>query len=139
MSGEFEYVAHEAFPLPQMRRMVLAVIDRQACVWNVVAHIAGGVGGVEIARAAIRITSYNVCYTKLLRLGVEHGYGHRELGARAHRIGEREQPTRDALKAGININDLGINDPTVAGRSVWIDSISGTAVRNGLPARLTRA
>jgi len=71
-------------------------------------------------------------------LGIEHGYGHRELGARAHRIGEREQPTREALKAGININDLGINDPTVAGRSVWIDSISGTAVRNGLPARLTR-
>jgi tetrathionate reductase subunit A len=72
-------------------------------------------------------------------VGVEHGYGHKELGARAHQIGANRQPVREALKAGINLNDLGISDPTVPGRSVWIDSVSGAVVRNGLPARLVRA
>jgi len=72
-------------------------------------------------------------------IAIEHGYGHRELGARAHRIGDTWRPAHEALKAGISLNDLGLSDPTVPGRSVWIDSVSGTAVRNGLPARLTRA
>ncbi len=72
-------------------------------------------------------------------LAVEHGYGHRELGARAHRIGKREQPDMPELAAGINLNDLGFADPTRAGKSVWMDAISGATVRNGLPARVKRA
>ncbi|MHB1142342.1 MAG: molybdopterin dinucleotide binding domain-containing protein [Sulfuricaulis sp.] len=72
-------------------------------------------------------------------VAVEHGYGHRELGARAHRIGKRKQPDMPGLAAGINLNNLGFSDPTRAGKSVWVDSISGAAVRNGLPARVVRA
>ena len=72
-------------------------------------------------------------------VAVEHGYGHKELGARAHRIGEQTQPKRTSLAAGINLNDLGLHDPTRGADRVWVDAVSGTAVRNGLPARLMRA
>lgn len=72
-------------------------------------------------------------------VAIEHGFGHRELGARAHRIGKLQQPDKPALRAGINLNDLGLTDPTRPGKSVWVDAISGGAVRNGLPAKLSRA
>ena len=72
-------------------------------------------------------------------MAIEHGYGHRELGARAHRIGEHTQPQRPDLRAGINLNDLGLYDPTRGGAVIWVDSVSGTAVRQGLPARLVAA
>ncbi|THF67411.1 tetrathionate reductase subunit TtrA [Pseudothauera nasutitermitis] len=71
-------------------------------------------------------------------VAVEHGFGHRELGARAHRIGDRRQPERPDLAAGFNINDLGLVDPTREGRPIWVDTVSGASVRNGLPARLER-
>ncbi|MBS0545510.1 MAG: tetrathionate reductase subunit TtrA [Proteobacteria bacterium] len=72
-------------------------------------------------------------------MAIEHGYGHRELGARAHRIGERAQPERPDLRAGINLNDLGLSDPTRGKEAVWVDAVSGTSVRQGIPARLLRA
>lgn len=72
-------------------------------------------------------------------MAIEHGYGHRELGARAHRIGDQRQPERPDLRAGINLNDLGLSDPTRGDQVVWVDAISGTSVRQGLPARLLKA
>ena len=72
-------------------------------------------------------------------VAIEHGYGHKELGARAHRFGDQRQPDRPDLRAGININDIGLQDPTRGGKGVWVDSVSGTSVRNGLPARILRA
>lgn len=69
----------------------------------------------------------------------EHGFGHRELGARAHRIGRNRQPEDARLAAGVNLNDLGLPDPTRPDRAPWVDSVSGASVRNGLPARLRRA
>ena len=84
--------------------------------------------------------------TVLLRHGVqrgvvavEHGFGHRELGARSHRIGDRAQPHEAAIGAGINLNDLGLSDPTRNGRNVFVDPVVGSTVRQGLPARLVRA
>ena len=71
-------------------------------------------------------------------MAIEHGYGHRELGARAHRIGDHTQPDRPDLRAGINLNDLGLTDPTRGDKVIWVDAVSGTAVRQGLPARLER-
>lgn len=71
-------------------------------------------------------------------LAVEHGYGHRELGARAHRLGDRRQPERRELGAGVNINDLGLVDPTRGKEAIWVDAVSGSSVRNGLPVRLVR-
>ncbi|HSQ05239.1 MAG TPA: molybdopterin dinucleotide binding domain-containing protein [Burkholderiales bacterium] len=71
-------------------------------------------------------------------VAIEHGFGHRELGARAHRIGRSIQPDRPGLAAGINLNDLGLQDPTRSGKSIWVDAISGASVRNGLPAQLVK-
>lgn len=71
-------------------------------------------------------------------MAIEHGYGHRELGARAHRIGDHVQPDRPDLRAGINLNELGLTDPTRGDKVIWVDAVSGTAVRQGLPARLER-
>ncbi|MDT3672624.1 MAG: molybdopterin-dependent oxidoreductase [Aromatoleum sp.] len=71
-------------------------------------------------------------------LAFEHGYGHRELGARAHRIGDMRQPERRDLAAGVCLNDLGLVDPTRSGEAVWVDAVAGTSVRNGLPAKLVK-
>lgn len=71
-------------------------------------------------------------------LAVEHGFGHKEYGARAHVIGERSQPDVPEIGAGINLNDLGLADPTRQGASVWVDPIAGTSVRQGIPAKLER-
>lgn len=70
---------------------------------------------------------------------VEHGFGHRELGARVHRIGKAQQPENKRLAAGVNLNDVGLIDPTRPDKAPWVDSVSGAAVRNGLPARISRA
>ena len=69
----------------------------------------------------------------------EHGFGHRELGARAHRIGRDRQPEDARLAAGVNLNDIGVLDPTRPDRAPWVDAVSGTSVRNGLPARIRLA
>ena len=69
----------------------------------------------------------------------EHGFGHRELGARAHRIGGQSQPDDARLAAGVNLNEIGLLDPTRPDKAPWVDAISGASVRNGLPARIRRA
>lgn len=89
-------------------------------------------GGAELATAIVR---HGVMPGVL---AVEHGFGHREYGARPHVIGGRSQPATPEIGAGINLNDLGIADPTRAGRSVWLDPIAGTSVRQGIPAKLER-
>lgn len=71
-------------------------------------------------------------------LAVEHGFGHKEFGARAHVIGDRRQPDVPEISAGVNLNDLGLADPTRSGASVWVDPVAGTAVRQGIPAKLER-
>lgn len=96
----------------------------------------------------VRITTPggSVVGTALVRHGVlkgvvsvEHGFGHKELGARAHVIGGKSQPSRPELAAGINLNDIGLADPTVKAPAVWLDAVAGSSVRQGLPARIERA
>ncbi|MBW6390018.1 molybdopterin-dependent oxidoreductase [Billgrantia antri] len=71
-------------------------------------------------------------------LGIEHGYGHRDLGATPHVIDGESQPDLEWLRAGININDLGFKDPTRSVDGTWLEPISGAAVRQGLPIRVSR-
>lgn len=71
-------------------------------------------------------------------IAVEHGYGHTELGARAHQVNGQPMAHNPALGAGVNLNDLGFGDPTRPDTNVWIDWVSGAAVRQGLPARIER-
>ncbi|KGD92261.1 tetrathionate reductase subunit A [Achromobacter sp. RTa] len=73
-------------------------------------------------------------------VAIEHGYGHTELGARAHVVDGKPMPHDPALGAGVNLNDLGFGDATRGEHAnVWIDWVSGAAVRQGLPARIERA
>ncbi len=73
-------------------------------------------------------------------LAVEYGYGHTELGARAHTVDGKVLPNNPQHANGVNLNDLGFADPSRAPdqRNVWIDWVSGAVVRQGLPARIER-
>jgi tetrathionate reductase subunit A len=54
-------------------------------------------------------------------------------------MGGTRQPQDRRLAAGVNLNEIGLIDPTRPDQSPWVDSVSGAAVRNGLPATLRRA
>ncbi|MDN6318210.1 MAG: tetrathionate reductase subunit TtrA [Marinobacter sp.] len=70
-------------------------------------------------------------------LGIEHGYGHRELGAASHIIDGKERAGNPYLSAGVNINDLGFSDPTRKdGTATWLENVSGAAIRQGLPVKV---
>lgn len=71
-------------------------------------------------------------------IAVEHGYGHKELGARVHYVDGQAMPHNPNIGAGINLNDLGFQDTTRQDKNVWIDWVSGAAVRQGLPARIEK-
>jgi tetrathionate reductase subunit A len=95
---------------------------------------------------AIETPGGRVVGTALVRHGImrgvvaiPHGYGHRDLGARSRTEDGQELAALHGSGAGVNLNDLGLRDPTRKGLSVWLDPVSGTAVRQGLPARLSPA
>lgn len=69
-------------------------------------------------------------------LGIEHGFGHRELGARKHRIGNKLTQGSSLAGQGVNLNDLGFSDPTRQGLNVLADWVVGSVARQGLPARV---
>jgi len=71
-------------------------------------------------------------------LGIEHGFGHRELGAGTHVIDGQERPGNEWIGAGVNLNDLGFADPTRRVAGTWLEPISGAGVRHGLPVRVSR-
>jgi tetrathionate reductase subunit A len=71
-------------------------------------------------------------------VAVEHGFGHRELGARPHRIGDFTQPHDRGIAAGVALNDIGLLDPTRKSPAVFVDPVSGTSVRQALPAKVER-
>lgn len=71
-------------------------------------------------------------------IAIEHGYGHREMGARAHMLDGQLLAADARIASGINLNDLGLPDPTREISNSWLDWVSGAAVRQGLPARLQR-
>ncbi|UXZ54959.1 hypothetical protein LOS15_02685 [Halomonas sp. 7T] len=71
-------------------------------------------------------------------LGIEHGYGHKDLGATPHIIDGQSQPDMPWMRAGININDLGFKDPTRNVDGTWLEPISGASVRQGLPVKVSR-
>lgn len=72
-------------------------------------------------------------------VAIMHGYGHRAFGAQKIQIDDTIWPADEGIAAGVLLNDLGLMDPT-RGKNpgVWVDPVSGTAVRHGLPAQLTK-
>lgn len=67
---------------------------------------------------------------------LEHGFGHREFGARSHRVDGTAMVSNASIGAGVNLNDLGVSDPSRGAAKPWLDPLAGSAVRNGLPARI---
>ena len=90
----------------------------------------GSITGVAIVREGVMPGA----------IAVEYGYGHTELGARQHIIDGQPMASDEALAAGVNLNDIGIVDETRGEhRNAWIDTLSGAAVRQGLPVRVEPA
>jgi len=71
-------------------------------------------------------------------LGIEHGYGHTELGGRTHKFGDTVVPGRPALRAGINLNDIGLLDSSRPGNVPLSEVFVGGSVRQALPANIEK-
>ncbi|WP_343529824.1 tetrathionate reductase subunit TtrA [Yokenella regensburgei] len=71
-------------------------------------------------------------------IAIEHGYGHKEMGARQHWLDGEPLASEAQIASGINLNDLGFGDPTREVPGIWMDWVTGAAVRQGLPARIER-
>ncbi|WP_027967745.1 molybdopterin dinucleotide binding domain-containing protein [Halomonas halocynthiae] len=71
-------------------------------------------------------------------LGIEHSFGHTELGASAHDIDGEKVSGNEWVGAGVNINDLGFADPTRKVSGTWLEGVSGASIRQGLPIRISR-
>jgi tetrathionate reductase subunit A len=72
-------------------------------------------------------------------LGIEHGFGHRELGAGSHSIDGEPYGGNRWVGAGVNLNDMGFADPTRKIQGTWLEPVSGASVRQGLPVRVRKA
>lgn len=71
-------------------------------------------------------------------IAVEHGYGHREMGASQHYLDGEPLAMDERIAAGINLNDLGFADPTREVPNTWLDWVTGAAVRQGIPAAIVK-
>ncbi|UJF17348.1 tetrathionate reductase subunit TtrA [Vibrio sp. SS-MA-C1-2] len=71
-------------------------------------------------------------------LGIEHGFGHTELGERSHWIDGKQQPVKKFSGEGVNINDVGLIDPTREGKGVMLEWVVGAAARQALPAKICK-
>ncbi|MBE2894350.1 tetrathionate reductase subunit A [Spirabiliibacterium falconis] len=71
-------------------------------------------------------------------IAIEHGYGHKQLGASGYTIDGKHIAGNPQIKQGININDLGLLDTSKAIQAPWLDWVCGSAVRQGLPAKIEK-
>jgi tetrathionate reductase subunit A len=71
-------------------------------------------------------------------VGVEHGFGHKALGARDITVDGKRIPAVKGAGAGLNLNDLVPGDPSRQGISTLTESDTGSAVRQGIPLRVEK-
>jgi len=71
-------------------------------------------------------------------IAIEHGFGHKELGARDTIIDGKLIAANPLTQVGVNLNDLSILDPSRHGRYPLVDWASGSAARQGLPANIEK-
>ncbi|ACA31113.1 tetrathionate reductase subunit A [Histophilus somni] len=71
-------------------------------------------------------------------IAIEHGYGHKQLGATGYTINGKLIEGHAQIGSGVNINDLGLLDSTKEIASPWVDWVCGSAVRQGIPAKLVK-
>jgi tetrathionate reductase subunit A len=70
-------------------------------------------------------------------IGIEHGFGHRELGVRTHHIGDKTMQGEPKVGAGVNLNDIGLIDPHRK-TATLLDWAVGSSARQALPAQIER-
>lgn len=70
-------------------------------------------------------------------IGIEHGFGHRELGVRTHHIGDKVMLGEPKVGAGVNLNDIGLIDPHRK-TATLLDWAVGSSARQALPAQIER-
>src|SRR5690606_3480290 len=74
-----------------------------------------------------------------LGIAIEHGYGHKQLGAAPQWVDGKPMPHNPKHGNGVNLNNLGFADPTRPEKdNIWVDWVSGAAVRQALPARVEK-
>ncbi|MGC6407957.1 molybdopterin dinucleotide binding domain-containing protein [Bisgaard Taxon 45] len=71
-------------------------------------------------------------------IAIEHGYGHKQLGATSYVIDGKEIQGTVQIQRGLNINEFGLLDSTKEIVSPWVDWVCGSAVRQGIPAKLQK-
>lgn len=71
-------------------------------------------------------------------IAMEHGYGHKEMGARQHWLDGVPMAQKKHIASGVNLNDLGFADPTRKVPGPWLDWVTGASVRQGLPAQIVK-
>jgi tetrathionate reductase subunit A len=93
---------------------------------------------IETPSASIEAIAMVLDGIKPGTLGFEHGFGHTELGERQHWIDDKQQPVKIRGGDGVNINDIGLIDPTRVGKGVMLDWVVGSAARQSLPAKIRK-
>ncbi len=93
---------------------------------------------IETPSASTEATAMVLEGIKPGTLGFEHGFGHTELGERQHWIDDKQQPVKFRGGDSVNINDIGLIDPTREGKGVLLDWVVGSAARQSLPARIRK-
>ncbi len=71
-------------------------------------------------------------------VGIEHGFGHKALGANLYKIGTRVFAANALAAEGVNINDLGVHDPSFTHKQVLADFVVGSAARQAIPVRVEK-
>lgn len=72
-------------------------------------------------------------------ISVEHGWGHTGFGATKQILDGKEFLHDEKTGSGFNMNELGIKDPSRTEiESPWYEWMSGSSVRQGLPATIER-
>ncbi|GAB1387446.1 hypothetical protein MASR1M59_25940 [Melaminivora sp.] len=72
-------------------------------------------------------------------IAIEYGYGHKQLGTVAHRVDGQPMAHNPQHGNGVNLNLLGFADPTRPARdNVWVETVSGAVVRQGLPVKVRK-
>jgi len=71
-------------------------------------------------------------------IAVEHGFGHRALGAANVEVDGSVIPANPGADGGFSLNDLVPEDPTRRGASTLQEHETGAAARQGIPVRLKR-
>jgi len=71
-------------------------------------------------------------------VGIEHGFGHKALGATMFEVGGRVFAASALAGEGVSINDLGVRDPSSPHEQVLTDSVVGNTARQAIPVQVKK-